>query len=49
MKLPKLKDHWKYNFTRTFWALYKIKNPMAPLMGLDFSRFIKKEENDESK
>lgn len=46
--VPRLKDYWKYNFTRTFWNLYLIKNPMGRLMGLDFSNFLnkKKEEND---
>ena len=50
MKLPRLKDHWKCNFTRTFWNLYLTKNPMGRLMGLDFNNFLnkKKEENDES-
>lgn len=48
MNAPRLKDYWKYNFTQTFWNLYLTKNPMGRLMGLDFSRFIKKEENDKS-
>jgi len=50
MNAPRLKDYWKYNFTRTFWNLYLTKNPMGRLMGLNFNNFLnkKKEENDES-
>ena len=38
MEMPRLKEYWKYNFTQTFWNIYRIKNPMAPLMGIDFSK-----------
>jgi hypothetical protein len=50
MQAPRLKDYWKYNFTQTFWNLYLTKNPMARLMGLDFSSFLnkKKDENDKT-
>ena len=38
MTMSRLKEYWKYNFTRTFWNLYLIKNPMGRLMGIDFSK-----------